>query len=244
MSRPLRSAIALVSLIGSGSASAVTLDIDLDTALGFFVNPDPNYSVVVNPASPITVTPNEDLEIWINFVDLDGSGGNGVNAKQHLEVFDLTEQVGQNPNPPQDINVFLNGAGVPDVPSVFFEVEFTGVTVNPGAILAGTVFDTDTEGTNAACLAGLFCTSGPMGADLITGDDAVDRSFFFHDFHILFRTVDFTGEPFEITSLSFGGAADDVAIGTWPVPEPATAALIALGMAALGYRRRAKQRDS
>ncbi len=226
------SLILFIAAFTTHSATAVQIDVDLDDVLNrFFIdnpNPNPNYSI--NIPQTITYTPGQDLEIWINFVDLDGSGGNGIGAKQHLEVFDLEAQVGVDPDPPQDINVFLNGDNsLGQLTGVSFGVEFTGVSGN---------LSTTTLQSNAPfCNAGT-CSSGVMGADLIVRTTPQDDSFWYHDFHILFSSDTNTAiAPFDITEIAFGGAADNVAIGTWPIPEPPLIVLLAIGLTLLARHR-------
>ncbi len=210
------------------------MDLDSPGALGFFVNPNPNYSVAVTPGSPISYTPGDVLDITVEFVDLDGSGGLGIGADQLLQVFDLTQQVGQDPDPPQDINVFLGGniPGGLSFPS--FQIEFTGVS----GTISGTMFSS----VSAFCNPGVFCSSGIMGADLINALPGQDASFLYHDFHILFSTAaDPNISPFDIISLSFGGAADQVGVTISSVPEPGTFALCAFALAGLAVQRRRRR---
>lgn len=228
--RQLAFAGIFASLLTSGSASALTLQVDLDTSLGFFINPNPNYSVAVTPASPISYTPGDTLNIAVEFVDLDGSGGQGIGADQFLQVFDLTQQVGQDPDPPQDINVFLGGNMPSGLSNLSFQIEFTGVS--------GTISGTTFSSASAFCNPGVFCSSGVMGADLINAAGQ-DASFSYHDFHIMFSTAaDPNIAAFDINSISFGGAADQVSVNVSSVPEPGTLALFAFGLAALAVPRR------
>jgi hypothetical protein len=217
--RQLFSALLFAAALGSRPAFAVMIQVDLDPALSFYVNPNPNYSVQVNPASNIDV----------EFVDLDGSDGHGVGASQYLQVFDLTQQVGADPNPPQDINVFLNGNVPSGLAGLAFQLEFTGVS--------GTISATSLVGASPFCTSGAYCSSGATGADLIVAPPGQDASFLYHDFHISFSTdADGSISPFDITSLAFGGAADKVAIGA--IPEPATLVLFGLGAVGIAYQRR------
>jgi hypothetical protein len=217
-----------------GPAGAAVLQVDADS-VGFFINPDPNYSVAVDlSGSPILYTPGDTLAIDIEFVDLDGSDGHGVGASQFLQIFDLTQQVGADPDPPQDINVFLNSAGAPSaLANMAFQIMFTGVS--------GTISGTTFAGAAPFCNPGFYCASGATGADLIPAPPGQDASFLYHDFHITFSSdADSSIPPFNITSLSFGGAADQVGVVT--VPEPATLALIGIGIAGIGYQRRKRSK--
>lgn len=139
--------------------------------------------------------------------------------------------VGQDQDPPQDINVFLNGdSGLGSLTGISFEIEFSGTSGN----ISGTIF----QSTGQFCNGGT-CSSGVMGADLIVRSGTDDDSFWYHDFHILFTSdLDTSIAPFNITEIAFGGAADDVAIGTWPMPEPAVLALMGIGLAGIGQARR------
>ena len=224
----------LASMVGPASA-ALLLQVDADS-VAFFVNPDPNYSVAVDlSGNPIHYTPGDTIAIDIEFVDLDGSDGHGAGASQFLQVFDLTKQIGQHLDPPQDINVFLNSVHTPStLANLAFQITFTGVS--------GTISGTTFAGQAPFCTPGVYCSSGATGADLIIPDPpGQDASFLYHDFHITFSTdADSSIAPFDITSLSFGGAADQVGVVT--VPEPATLALIGFGIAGIGYQRRKKSK--
>jgi hypothetical protein len=222
----------LATMVGPATAT-LSLQVDADS-YDFFNNPDPNYSVPVDlSASPISYTPGETLNIDIEFVDLDGSDGKGVGATQFLQIFDLTKQVGQDPNPPQDINVFLS-ANVPSaLANPIFQIVFTGVS--------GTISGTTFAGQAPFCNPGSYCSSGATGADLIPAPPGQDASFLYHDFHITFSTdANSAIAPFDITALSFGGAADQVGVVT--IPEPATLALMSLGIAGIAYQRRKKSK--
>lgn len=220
--------------LGGPASAALLLQVDADSVV-FFVNPDPNYSVAVDlSGSPIHYTPGDTIAIDIEFVDLDGSDGHGVGASQFLQIFDLTQQIGADPDPPQDINAFLNSADIPStLANPSFQITFTGVS--------GTISGTTFAGQAPFCNPGVYCSSGATGADLIPAPSGQDASFLYHDFHITFSTdADASIAPFDITSLSFGGAADQV--GVVAVPEPATLALIGFGIAGIGYQRRKKSK--
>jgi len=232
MHRQLEAVLFCASVLGSAPAAAVLVQVDLDApgSLGFFVNPNPNYSVNAPFSVPVTYTPGDVLVVDVEFIDLDGSGGHGVGAAQYLRVSDLTQQIGADPDPAQDINAFLTGSipAGPVLTGLAFQLQFTGVS--------GTISGTTFGGASPFCTAS-FCAAGVTGADLIQGPPGQDASFTYHDFHVSFSTdPNASILPFGFASLAFGGAADAVAVSS--VPEPGTLALLAIGAVGMGLRSR------
>lgn len=210
---------AVMPIFSSAAAPIqVNLEIDLDEpgVIGFFINPDPNYSVTIDLTdSPITVNTDDQLDISISFVDQQ------TGAKQHLEVFDDPASTSGPDSILQDISANLFGPSILPY-SAFFRLVFTGVI--------GDLPVAEFETSDGLCTE--QCNSFPLGADLTSS------SFLFHGFDITFQPLQPGRSAFEFNAISFGGAADRVAVGTWTVPEPASLALFGFGFSVVAFARR------
>ena len=215
---------------------ALVINVDLDDGTltgGTFYSTN-----VLTFDSPLSLGVGETARIRVNFEDA------VTGARQHLELADEPRSVPLESTPIERIMFGFYGeqtsSGLGAVSVSITDVTLIDVT--------GDLESNGFDSTDPLCVIfALTPEKVSCQSHIGTGPDLTDTTFSFHGFEFdltldesrLHSGSDF--EPIVFQEGQFFFEANEISHGAWPVPEPMTAIMVALGFVGLGASRSARR---